>query len=76
MQGQDRRVDVLNFVILRRVELIKTAMISSIQYWIQSFKFPVTIIKTLESIFVNFLWRKKYMHGLGNKSTNLNKKGG
>ena len=43
------------------VELIKTVMISSVQYWIQSLMFPATIIMALESIFANFLWRKK-MH--------------
>jgi len=43
-----------------RVELIKTVLLGTIQYWIQSFKFPVSVITSLESMFSNFLWRKMH----------------
>ena len=44
-----------------RVELIKTVLLGTIHYWIQSYRFPVSVIKTLEKLFANFLWRNK-MH--------------
>jgi len=43
-----------------RVELIKTVTLGTLQYWLQSFKFPVSTIKTIESTSANF-WRNK-MH--------------
>jgi len=42
-----------------RVELIKTVILGTLQYWIQTFKFPKSIIKAMESIFAKFLWRNK-----------------
>ena len=43
------------------MELIKTVLFDTLHYWIQSFKLPLSVIKEMERIFANFLWRKK-MH--------------
>jgi len=43
----------------RRVELIKTALLGTMQYGVQSFKMPNSVIKTMESMLGNFLWRSK-----------------
>ena len=42
-----------------RVELIKTVMLGSLQYWLQSFQFPISVIKALESMLAKFLWRDR-----------------
>ena len=40
-----------------RVELIKTVLLGTMQFWIQSFKLPISIIKTLKCMLGKFLWR-------------------
>ena len=42
-----------------RVELIKTVKLGSLQYWLQSFQFPISVIKALESMLAKFLWRDR-----------------
>jgi len=44
-----------------RVELIKIVLIGTLQYWIQSFELPVSVIKELERMFAKILWGDK-MH--------------
>lgn len=40
-----------------RVELAKTVLLGAMNYWIQSFKLPQTVIKELERIICNFIWK-------------------
>jgi len=49
------------------MELIKTIMLGTLQFWIQSFKFPVSTMKSLASLFAKFLWRDKMHVGPGKK---------
>ena len=44
-----------------RVELIKTVMLGTLQYWIPSFQFP----KIFKSMFSKFLWRVYCLLGHG-----------
>ena len=52
----------LNFLSFAgRAELIKGVLHNLLSYWVFSFKFPTSIVKELERIFSNFIWRGK-MH--------------
>ncbi|XP_020250145.1 uncharacterized protein LOC109827551 [Asparagus officinalis] len=42
-----------------RIELIKSVLYSTIAYWYFVYKFPNSIVHSLESIFANFLWKGK-----------------
>jgi len=44
-----------------RAELIKSVLHNTLSYWAMSFKFPVSVIRELESLFSTFLWNGK-MH--------------
>jgi len=44
-----------------RAKLIKTILLNTLSYWRQSFNFPTNVIKELERISVNFLWKGR-MH--------------
>ena len=46
-----------------RVELAKTILLGSMNYWIQTFKLPQAIIAELERIICNFIW-KDGMHAI------------
>jgi hypothetical protein len=44
-----------------RVELAKSVLYSCLTYWLQSFRFPVSVIREIESMISNFIWKGK-MH--------------
>ena len=50
-----------------RVELIRSVIFGAIHCWIQAFKFPVSVIKALERLCANFLWRNKMHAGAWEK---------
>jgi len=45
-----------------RVERIKSVIISSLAYWIKSFKLPCAVIKELEMICARFYGKLVFMH--------------
>ena len=44
-----------------RVQLVKSVIHSYLIYWLQSYKFPLSVIRTLEKLMANFIWMNK-MH--------------
>ncbi|XP_020263024.1 uncharacterized protein LOC109839002 [Asparagus officinalis] len=42
-----------------RIELIKSVLFSTIAYWYFVYKLPNSTVRSLESIFANFLWKGK-----------------
>ncbi|XP_020266328.1 uncharacterized protein LOC109841800 [Asparagus officinalis] len=42
-----------------RLELVKAVLFSTSAYWYFVYKFPISIVQNLESIFANFLWNGK-----------------
>ncbi|XP_020249670.1 uncharacterized protein LOC109827119 [Asparagus officinalis] len=59
----------------RRLELLKSILYSTSAYWYLVFKFPQSIVKSLESIFANFLWVGK-LHAINWNDVCLPKKEG
>ena len=40
-----------------RVELAKSVLLSSLNYWIQTFRLPFSVIRDLERLISNFIWK-------------------
>lgn len=46
-----------------RMELLKSVLLNILSYWYLSYDFPVSVVKEVERIFANFLWKGR-MHTL------------
>jgi len=56
--------------------LIKVCAHNILDYWICSFRLPVSVINELEMVFANFFWKTKCMDGNGRAFVGLKMKEG